>query len=84
MALRSALAPLALVNGPVHELADARAMALIILPVAFVDVTAGQDHLSLSVLEALGDAAVIDLARHLAELRVGIVEELVPVQGDSL
>lgn len=41
LTLRSTLSPLTLIYGPVRELADARAVAQVVLPVALVDVATG-------------------------------------------
>ena len=54
LALGATLAPLTFVNrSTAHELANARAMSQIILPVTFEDVAIGHYHMTLTVLEAL-------------------------------
>ena len=45
-------------------------MSEIVFPTAFVDVTVGQDHLALTMLETFGDSTVIDLAGDLAKLLI--------------
>ena len=84
LALGSTFAPLTLIDRSVEKLADSTAMSHIIFPVTFVYVAAWQDHLALTVLESLRDATVIDLARHLTQLLLGLIDEIVPVMGHSL
>ena len=53
LSLGFSFAPLTLVDGSVLESADSRSVPQIVLPVALVNVTIREDHLSLAVLEAL-------------------------------
>ena len=53
LALWVTFAPLTFVDGSVCELTQARAVSEVVLPASFVDVTVGEDHLALTVLESL-------------------------------
>lgn len=83
LALRATLSPFSLVNGSIDEFTDARAVSQVIFPVAFVNIAVWKDHLSLTMLESLGNATVINVGVYLTQLLICVVHELMPVQRHS-
>ena len=79
LTLRAALAPLTLIDRTIFELTDAGAVPEVILPVSLEDVPVGHDHLTLSVLQSLRDASIVDGTLNLCNLILGFIEELMPV-----
>ena len=58
-------------------------MAQVILPVTLVRIAARHNHLADAVLQAFRYATVVDSTDDLADLCLGLFEELVPVVRDS-